>query len=62
MRNRKICVCKYCGKEYNAWHKNRVNCCGTCSGKVTLLPEFIKARDDLREKLGLERMGARPHD
>lgn len=53
---KKVEVCKYCGKEYVP-NGNRANTCGSCDHKVPLLQDFVKARDDLREKLGLERMG-----
>jgi hypothetical protein len=51
-------ICKYCGIEYNPRRGYRYGMCGNCSCKSVLLPKFIKARDDLREQLGLERLGA----
>lgn len=56
MKRKKVEVCKYCGKEYVP-NGNRANTCGGCNHKAILMPKFVKARDDLREKLGLERMG-----
>jgi DNA-directed RNA polymerase subunit RPC12/RpoP len=50
-------VCKYCGKEFEYKVGKRLTACARCCDKVTLLPRFIKARDDLRELCGLERMG-----
>ena len=47
--------CKYCGNEFNT--KKNVRCCCKCSALVDLRPGFVKVRDDLREMLGLERMG-----
>ena len=46
--------CTYCGK----WHTNMFGkkTCYTCAGKTDLLPRFREARDNLREKLDLERM------
>ena len=46
-------ICPYCDKEYDA----KVSACPTCASKRRLIPAFVKARDDLREKLGLKRMG-----
>lgn len=45
--------CKYCGIE----SRLRGGVCENCCRKKPLLPRFVKARDDLREKLGLERLG-----
>lgn len=50
-----ICKCKYCGVEFERSKSRRV--CERCADKTKLLPAFVKARDDLREKCGLERMG-----
>ena len=47
--------CKYCGGECRKEIKNGV--CDCCRPKAKVLPRFVKARDDLREKLGLERFG-----
>ena len=48
--------CKYCGKET----KNVIKCiCDNCGGKKETADRFVKARDDLREKLGLGRLGAK---
>ena len=46
-------ICMYCDKEFT--DKGQV--CPTCSNKRRQIPAFIKARDDLREILGLKRMG-----
>lgn len=48
-------ICKYCGVEYS----NRPNksMCNRCAEMSPLLPRFRKARDDIREWCGLERMG-----
>ena len=48
-------VCKYCGEHFKKSSLKDV--CNTCIGKTALLPRFAKARDDLRELCGLERMG-----
>ena len=51
--------CKYCGKPLvDMYDKYQRLTCGGCSFKKRLLPNFVKARDDLREQLGMERMGA----
>ena len=47
-------VCKYCGTVFKKSPLKDV--CNTCVGKTALLPRFAKARDDLRELCGLERM------
>ena len=52
-------VCKYCGREYPDNRKIAKSWCGTCNDKVSLLPKFVQARDDLRELCGLERMYAK---
>ena len=49
------CVCKYCGEHFKPFAKS-VDVCGKCFGKTAVLPNFAKARDDLRELCGLERM------
>ena len=46
-------ICPYCEKEYHS----RGSCCSTCEKKNKLCIEFVNARDNLREKCGLERMG-----
>lgn len=52
-------VCKYCGEPLGLYYeKKSMRACGKCREKVRLLPRFAKALDDLREKLGLERLGA----
>ena len=48
-------VCKYCGNHYKAETKY-LDVCASCATKMPLLPRFAKARDDLRELCGLERM------
>lgn len=48
-------ICKYCGEEYSNSQTSGV--CTCCYHKVKLLPRFREARDVLREKLGLKRMG-----
>lgn len=50
-------VCKYCDGEVRYNGKDGV--CEKCRHKEPLRPRFVKARDDLREKLGLERLGAK---
>ena len=47
--------CKYCGSPIKS-KKKRYTVCGTCKHKSRLLPLFIEARDELREKLGLPHM------
>ena len=50
-------VCKYCGKELSKWEmRNHGRVCGRCGHKSQLLHRYVKARDDLRERLGLQRM------
>lgn len=51
-------ACKYCGKEYTDKGEYPKAFCGTCKAKRMLLPRFVEARDNLRELLGLERMGS----
>ena len=56
MKN-KATVCKYCGEDLTQTEiKKSKRLCFRCADKSTLIPRFIKARDDLRERLGLERM------
>lgn len=45
--------CQYCGKPVGK--KNAITCY-TCKHKAELLPLFVEARDELREKLGLKPM------
>lgn len=47
--------CKYCGEQFPKRGNSQV--CSRCVGKSSLLPLFVKARDDVREAFGLERMG-----
>ena len=49
-------VCKWCGAEYKTETRWRKDCCSKCGDKVLLLPKFAKARDDLRQQLGLKRL------
>lgn len=49
-------TCKYCGRDSVPVGQKNKMCCN-CSGKAPLLPEFVKARDDLRERCGLDRLG-----
>ena len=51
----KKCVCKYCGEHFKQTGKYP-DICAKCADKAALLPRFVKARDDLRELHGLERM------
>lgn len=53
----KVRVCKYCGKKFP--DKGRGNVCNQCQYKHKGMSRFAKARDDLRELLGLERMGSK---
>ena len=46
--------CKYCGDLL--YDRGYSKVCGRCAIKTSLLPSFIKARDDLRVLCGLERM------
>jgi hypothetical protein len=48
-----IVDCQYCGKPVG---KKDAITCYTCKHKAGLLPLFIEARDELREKLGLPHM------
>lgn len=48
-------VCKWCGEPVTSGKLRDV--CVNCQSKQAVLPHFAKARDDLRELLGLERMG-----
>lgn len=48
-------VCKYCGEHFKPSGGVK-NICNKCLSKTAVLPRFAKARDDLRELLGLERM------
>ena len=50
-------VCKACGNEYNPHPKYVDGLCANCTVKSRIMPKFGKARDDLRERLGLERLG-----
>jgi hypothetical protein len=51
-------TCKWCGQELTPKEtQNKKRMCSYCSAKSPLLPYFVKARDDLREALGLPRMG-----
>lgn len=50
-------TCKYCDSQAKNINKDGV--CENCRHKAPLRPRFVKARDDLREKLGLERLGAK---
>ena len=56
MESERKLICRYCGKEVTRLYAR--NTCKKCHEKVYVLPKFVKARDDLREKLGLERLGA----
>ena len=47
-------VCRYCGKKCKKLYAR--NTCGTCNDKIYILPKFAKARDDLRQQLGLKRL------
>ena len=47
--------CKYCGYDGGEFPKDNV--CYKCKKKLTQMRRFAEARDDLREKLGLERLG-----
>lgn len=47
--------CKYCGGNVNK-NSNYDDVCDNCITKLPLMPRFAKARDDLRELCGLERM------
>lgn len=47
-------ICKYCGDAFESTNRD---VCERCRRKAVLLPQFKKARDDLRELCGLERMG-----
>ena len=50
-------MCKYCGKVLTDCElKKNALMCGTCGHKSTLIPRYIKARDDLRERLCLKRI------
>jgi hypothetical protein len=50
-------VCRYCGDEVKRYGKNDYKLmCGRCANKSSLLPKFVEARDNLRERLGLKRM------
>ena len=52
-------VCKYCGRELKPKELKKTHRqCFKCGQKSVLLPCFVKARDDLRERLGLPRMGS----
>ena len=50
-------ICKYCGVEYDTHRAYRIGLCPSCDRKVSSVRKFGKARDDLRERLGLKRMG-----
>ena len=51
-------VCKWCGKKLTKSDiKRHSMACNCCQNKSYLLPRFVKARDDLRERLGMKRMG-----
>ena len=56
LKKGKNCVCKWCGERFKPFGKGD-NVCGKCVSKTAVLPRFAKARDDLRELCGLERMG-----
>jgi hypothetical protein len=49
-------VCKYCGETFSTNRGDARDVCNTCVSKTAVLPRFAKARDDLRELCGLERM------
>jgi hypothetical protein len=53
----KMEVCKWCGNEYENRNR-RDRCCTKCETKTPLLPSFVRARDELRVKLGLKPMGS----
>lgn len=46
-------VCKSCGREKRLGARGY---CGACYDKILVIPKFAKARDDLRQKVGLPRM------
>ena len=51
--------CKYCGATLPQYViKKRWTVCAKCREKARILPRFVKARDNVRIKLGLERLGA----
>lgn len=50
-------VCRYCDKEYKFYKGYRVDMCPACTAKAVQMRRFAKVRDDLRERLGLERLG-----
>lgn len=45
-------ICLYCEREFEEYGQ----ACPSCANKRPLIREFVKARDDLREKCGLKRM------
>ena len=50
-------TCKYCGGELPKYILDRHGkMCGKCIDKSKLVQNFVKVRDDLRERCGLERM------
>ena len=49
--------CRYCEREYNYCGAYAKGICASCSIKFPLRFRFAKARDDLRELCGLERLG-----
>lgn len=49
--------CKWCGKVYV--YDCDTDCCGHCKPKAVMVEKFAKVRDDLRERLGLKRLGDR---
>ena len=51
--------CKSCGDLL--YDRGYSKVCGRCAIKTSLLPLFVKARDDVREAFGLERMGKQEH-
>ena len=54
MREKKY-LCKYCGSKTGL----RGCVCDSCRHKEVYAVKFAEVRDDLREKLGLERLGAK---
>ena len=49
--------CRYCDNEYVRYKGSCKACCHNCAVKKRIMSQFGKARDDLRERLWLDRLG-----
>ena len=50
-------VCNCCGNEYIPNKRYYQGLCANCTTKKRMIHKFAKARDNLRVRLGLERLG-----